>query len=473
MIAIHRIKSHQVAAWMLPLGVVAAALLGWMASVLPWYALVGVMTLPIVTWLAVSFPHFGILVTLGLQYQVLPHAYQPVLPVGGGSFNISDLMTMFMAAAVGLRMLMKRQPIFASIGPMVWPLLYLFSCIAISAVYVVFYNPNPALLSEARSNVMWLMLPLLAVSLDTPQRLETFLRGLMVIACIAALYVVIQALTGITIMTGARVESLDSESNTDVIRSIAGPSTYIMIMTLYLLINRSCERPARWLWATPMIGLLLMGLAVQYGRGIWIATTIGLMLSSYIHRGLRGVGLTLGAGLIVVIGFISAVGLFQPRVAEAVIERATGVMDEVQTGGSFGWRKLENAYALDKIQRYPWTGVGIGGEYKDRIVTLIKNSSETSYIHNNYLYYPVKMGLHAALIPFFFAGVFAWLMWRTVHSPERRVEIGLVAAVSGAFLVPMITSYTQPEWIDTSGIATLSTLMGLATVCWRFNRAAR
>lgn len=429
------------------------------------------VSLPIITWLAVSWPHVGVLVTLALLYQVLPQAFQPVLPVGGGSFHITDLMTMFMAFAVMTRMLLKRQPILASVGPMVWPLLYLFVCIGISAVWVVNFNPNPAVLSEARSNVMWLMLPLLAVSLDTKERVELFLRGLGVIACIIAAYVVIQALTGITIMTGARVESLDSESNSDVVRSIAGPSTYLMIMTLYLLINRGCERPGRWWWSTPVIGLLLMGLAVQYGRGIWIATTIGLIVSSFIHRGVRGVALTLGAALIVVIGFISAVGLFQPRIAEAVVERATGVMNEVQTGGSFGWRKLENAYAIDKIKRYPWTGVGIGGDYKDRIVTFIKNSSETNYIHNNYLYYPVKMGLHAGLIPFFFMGVFAWLMWKAVKSPHQRIETPVMAAVSGAFLVPVITSYTQPEWNDTSGIATFSVLMGLATVCWRFNKA--
>jgi hypothetical protein len=47
-----------------------------------------------------------------------------------------------------------------------------------------------------------------------------------------------------------------------------------------------------------------------------------------------------------------------------------------------------------------------------------------------------------------------------------------VAALAGAFIVPCISSYTQPEWADPRGVAAFAVFSGLALLYRRFGGVA-
>ena len=454
-------------AFFAPLLIVSAAIViavafGLAVSVLPW-AVVGTLLVGSVALIAAAFnPFAGVVLVMVLAFEVIPNLLQPRFPLFGGRLQLYDVLLLLLTAIVALRVLVNKKSLFDSLGPMLIPFIYLLTCIVVSLVYVRYFSPNAAWLSEGRAHVMWLLLPLLTLTVETAKRLKWLVFLTCLIGLTISVYVVLQSLFQIRIMTAARVEVLDSSLNRDVIRSIAGGGVYLIVFTLLLTLNRAFDKRLRWWIAIPVCLILFAGLAVQFGRGVWVAALIGLAVSSLVHRGIYGLMRALVATLLIGGLLLSAASVWQPRMAEAVIDRAQGTLAEVRSGGSFNWRKVENQAALDQIERRPLTGVGIGGEYKDIVSSRGSFAIETTYIHNAYLYYPLKMGIHAALIPFAFILAFGLVSWRVAKRWGTRGDRGLLAAVVGGFTVPAITSWTQPEWASPQGIAALCLFMGIA-----------
>jgi O-antigen ligase len=450
------------------LSAVAVALfMGLLINFLPWYFVVGLATAPIVVIGSLANPMIGLVVVLMLVFEAIPKSGVK-LPIGGGGLELYDLLLIFLAAVLLLRALINRQQVLQDLGPIRWPLFYLAACTLASAFYVRGYAQNTAALSEGRAAIMWLIVPIITLAVTSSTRLAQFVKAVVGIGLVVALYVTAQSLFDIRIMTGARVEQLDAGANRDVIRSIAGGGIYIVVFSLYLLLNRYFERRLRWYVALPMVVLLLAGIGVQFGRGVWLASAVGLIVSAALLSGWRGVVRMLVVGSLGIALVLVATYAFKPRLAQAIVDRAAGFSAEIESGGSFNWRRLENRAALAAIERRPWTGVGIGGEYKQTVSRVGSFATETTYIHNAYLYFPLKMGLFASFIPLAFIVAFVVTLRQGARRHPDASDRGLVAAIAGAFIVPVITSYTQPEWVAPQGIAAYSILMGLALLYRRF-----
>jgi len=274
------------------------------------------------------------------------------------------------------------------------------------------------------------------------------------------LFVSIQSAFDVRIMSAARIESLDRQ-NYDVTRSIAGGGVYLIAFALFYFLNALTDRPSRFWWLLPLIALVLMGLAVQFGRGVWVASSLGLLVSAFIHRGFAGAGRVVLIGGLILSLLVVGLSVVRPRAADALADRVLGIGSEIRTGSSFAWRQIENAQAIRAIARSPLTGVGQGGEYKLAIKYEGSFAIDSWYIHNSYLYFPLKMGIFAVLIPFTFIGAFFYLardVLRRRPPPKDRAFLG---ALLGAFIVPVLTSFTQPEWSATQGIAALAIFMAL------------
>jgi hypothetical protein len=308
---------------------------------------------------------------------------------------------------------------------------------------------------------MWLIVPLMVLSVDRPKRYRLTIWSIVIIGLVISLYVTLQSLFEFRIMTGARVERLDPSKDRDVVRSIAGGGIYIVIFALFLILNRIIERRIFWLWGVAASFVLVAGLTVQFGRGVWMATALGLLISAWLFKGISGVVRAAVAAIVVIAITFSAAWIAKPRLAEAAVARFTGIGTEFRDGVSFGWRLRENEAALDRIEHNPLTGVGVGGEYK-QTSSSDGFDQETTYIHNGYLYFPLKMGIFAAFIPFVFIYTFVITVRQGNARHPKTGDPALVAALSGAFAVPVFTSITQPEWAATQGVAAFAILFGLA-----------
>ena len=444
-----------------------AVFLGLAISVLPWSLTFALISGLLVLFAALFSPFAGTMLVIMLAFEIIPGSLQTRLPIIGGRLQMYEVLLMLLTVMVTMRLLTNKKSIVSSLGPMLFPLAYVVICIGISFIYVRYFSPNDAFLSEGRMHIMWLLMPLLALTVETPKRLKLLVLLTCAMGLILAVYVILQSLLQIRIMTAARVEILDSTSNRDVIRSIAGGGVYLIIFTLFLTLNRAFDKRLRWWLAAPIGIILLAGLAVQFGRGVWVASLIGLSVSALLHRGVYGLIRTWLAAMFIGALLLSAASVWQPRLASALIDRAVGTLVEVQSGGSFNWRRVENREALLQIERRPLTGVGIGGHYKDTVSSRGSFAIETTYIHNAYLYYPLKMGVHATLVPFAFMIAFAIVCWRFIKRWGWRGDRGLLAAVVGGFAVPVVTSSTQPEWSAPQGIAALCLIMSIGLLMYR------
>ncbi|OZA24380.1 MAG: hypothetical protein B7X93_11440, partial [Hydrogenophilales bacterium 17-61-9] len=333
---------------------------GLLAVVFPWWLGIGLFVAPVVFFIAGRYPLFGLILTMFFLFNVIPERFIPQIPFVGGKLKIHDLLIIFLSGVVFFRYLVQRQSIRDLLGPAFWPLIYVLACIALGTVYGRLVLHQEFAISEARNHIGWLIMPLLALCVDTPQRFKILLRALLFAAIVIAIYVVIQSTFDINIM-GGRVEMLDVRENADVTRSTAGGGVYLIIFALLYFLGMAQTRRMTWWLVLPVVVVLLAGLAVTFGRGVWVATAAGLLVASFLQRGfLHGVVVAV-AGTILLSVLLAGVSLVNPRVVEVMVDRATGIKEEIKSGGSFHDRQIENAAAIKMIQTKPWFGTGLGG----------------------------------------------------------------------------------------------------------------
>lgn len=424
----------------------AAAFFGLAIAFLPWWLVVALVLLPLVVLGGAAWPYPVLLFALALVFQAIPGRFVP--PVG--SFRVHELIIMYLALVVVLRALWTREPLLAPSRPFLWALLYLAACVVASAVYARFFARNQFLITELRGFVMWLVLPLLAFCIRTPGQRQALVAFLVGTGVVVGAYTVAQSVLGVWLLND-RVEALDV-TNLDVTRSLAGATTYLMVFTVFWAVNRATVRARGWWLALALALVAGGGIAVSFGRGVWLAMAAGFLVATFLNRGLRGMLVSALVGALAVLLVLLTLSVAQPRLAEAVVERATGTGLELRSGGSFRWRLTEIHEAMKAIAERPFTGVGIGGDYKQHVSAIGGFRNETRYIHNAYVGYMVKMGVHALLFQIAFVALFAGLAWR-LRREVAEADRPAYAALVGAFCVPVITSFTQPEWFTNPGVA--------------------
>ena len=389
------------------LGLLMALVFGLGISVLPWYLVVGFCLVLFVAPMLAIFPSLGMVLILMLVYEAIPGRFVPALPLGGGTLKIYDALFIITGFIVVLRTWAKGGTVIEPVRPVLIPLLYTFTCVLVSLVYGRLMLGSTLAVAEARSAICWLMLPMLLLVIDQPRKYTAFMWMLIVIAVITSMYALIQSFFDVRILAH-RVEDLSGGAVQagGVTRSIIGAASFLGMFAMYYAFMTAAVKRVSWWIAVPVILICAMGLAVSFTRALWLSGFVGALVAFYIYRGVRA---TIFACIgILVAGAISLgiVALAKPRMAESVVDRALGIGSEIRSGGSFDWRRLENEAAFKVIAAHPLMGVGMGGEYK-KVKTFVGEwNNEYNFIHNGYMFYPLKMGLHGLLIPLLFIGVF-------------------------------------------------------------------
>lgn len=499
-------RRHSIDGLLAIAGIVAISggLLAGLASPI-WLLAAGALTGAL--WFCAAWPLPGVLLGLALVFDLLPAQLLPSLNLAHGTVKLYDLWFAGLAVPLLWRACFKPkiQPITQTVSqpmsqpisqlgilpvippvipPLMQPVLqpvlqpdtnvalhraiwFLMSLTLISFLYSHVYLGNKGAVSEARELLLWLLLPLLMRVLDRPQRLKVFLAGLLWIGVAVSLLALAQSLLGMQLSKAMRIVPLNAEFQ-DVTRVITGGGIYITAFALIYYIVQSFS-PARrpwWLW--PVMSVLLAGLVVTFGRGIWMATCIGLLVALTLAHGWRRAALASLAGAAMLTLVLAGLSVLKPALMQASIDRGMGISAEFATGGSFKWRSIENQEALQSIAARPLLGVGIGGDYKKHATSDANFDIEKRYIHNAYLYFPLKFGIVGILFPVLILAIFFRLARRAWQGPSP--QRGLLAATIGAFMVPMITSLTQPEWVKVQGIAALCCFIALL---WAAERQAR
>ncbi len=158
--------------------------------------------------------------------------------------------------------------------------------------------------------------------------------------------------------------------------------------------------------------------------------------------------------------------MLKPRVAEAAVERALGIGKELREGGSFSWRRIENDQALRVIGEHPLLGVGIGGIYKDVASSGGHFELEYYFIHNSYLFFPLKMGILAGLGPLLIAGAYILMLLRIFRKSSGQVG-STVAACTGAVTMIFVGAIEGPHLKSFPGLLILGAALAMVATTYR------
>jgi len=453
---------------------VLAIFFGMAAAVLPWWLVMGALIAPTCMILGLAIPEMGIAIMLILVCGLLPAGLSPSIPLGAGSIKIQEMMILVF---VGWSLFkMATQPPLGIYWKWLVPvgLLLGLTVIAVGVGYAKFGSPAKDILADGRQYMGWLVVFPVIVLIRTEQQLERLLKGIIVVGCVVAFAALLQFVLGRPIVEGARVEDLVTLNKAaDVSRSIVGPGNYFLIFSLLLLLSRVMTRSMSWAIAFPLMGWLLAGLIVNFGRGLWVATFGGALLLAFWlfrWRGVWRVAIAGSVGLVLSLGVLAA---YKPNIIEAAYDRLISTGGEsLERNTTLGWRLEEANAALKKISIHPITGVGIGTPYKAPIpmngmFVTAQDETLTRYIHNGYLGLWLKLGfLGPIVIAFLIVGVFRRTLRFGRSTTDQRLKT-IFLTVGAAFFVPTVTSVTQPEWHSQVGTAFFATMIGLQIVTHR------
>ncbi|MGB4064290.1 MAG: O-antigen ligase family protein [Azonexus sp.] len=443
--------------------VVVALFFGLLAAVLPWWIVVAFLLLPMLIGIAVLFPEYGLIILILMISGLVPEGLMPSINVGPGKVLGTDL-AIFGLAVVALVKASSLPGYLDSRWLYLRPVL-LFMLLTISGMIIgnKFYgSPIKDVFTEARSQVHWLI-AFIVIYLTTDRiRLNRVIWGLVVVGVAVASAVVVQFLTGISIIQNARVEDLVSGAThyQDITRSTAGGAIYLILLPMFYLIARVLTGSINLIFPVFLLPVLAAGVVVSFGRAIWITAAIGSLGLAFLLKGSKGLA---QISVILVIGVGAAlVGLSiaKPQVIEAAYERVVSTAGEGAKNSSLGWRFEEANFAINKILSSPIAGIGFGTAYKPRLDPMA-DWSQVRYIHNSYLGLWMKLGilgLFSAILAIYIVVTKAYCLYKSTNEPEYR---SLAATLLIAFIVPVLTSFTQPEWLVSTGISFFAIVIGL------------
>lgn len=453
---------------------VLAVFLGLASAVLPWWLVMGALIAPTALIIGLSLPEIGIALMLILVCGLLPAGLSPAISVGAGNIKAPELMILifFMWALFRIG---TSSPVS---GYWQWllPVIFFLGLTIVSAgvAYVMFGTPPKTILADGRQFLSWLIVLPVIVLIRTERQLERLVKAIVFVGCVVATAALVQFVVGRPIIENARVEDLVTlNKSADVTRSIVGPGNYFLIFSMLLLLARLMTRSMSWVVALPLLGWLLAGLIVNFGRGLWIASFAGAMLLAFWlfrWRGVWRVAVAGAVGLVLSLGLLAA---YKPQIIEATYDRLISSGHEsLERNTTLGWRLEETNAALKKILSYPITGIGIGTSYKpaqamNGMFVTEQDEVLTRYIHNGYLGVWLKFGvLGPIVLVVMIVGVFRRALRFGRQARDIRLKTLFLTTAAG-FFVPVITCVTQPEWLSQAGISFFATIIGLQIVAHR------
>lgn len=320
-------------------------------------------------------------------------------------------------------------------------------------------------LSEFQCVVSWLFFPALMVCFNREGGSEGLIKFLISVAVIISLATIFQYATGFSL--GGRVEQLETLGRVDssIIRATIPGKLFVLfgLFTLTGWVASSSFTNMRVILALVPISLMAFALLVSFGRALWVSAFLGVILTSLL-LGRRQFIVVLGTILILGCFGSLLVQIINPAVADAAVERALSIFQEGASNSSYGWRVIENMFAERSIIKHPVLGVGLGGEYKPPLVEYSLFPNQTSYIHNSYYNFALKLGVGSLLIPVFFVIYFTYTGVAVIQNKLSSIEKAAAASGVSCVWAMALLGVTQPEWTAMSSIAFLASLLALISI---------
>ena len=434
---------------------VFAVFAGLASSVLPWWLVLPVFLLPVLVASGWRWPMVALVVVLLAVLGVLPVIKNKLV-------DAMVLAFMSLMVIVGLNdipLVVKRYyKLFGWLAAFtLW--------VVLSAAYGHLYQRHftAYIYTETSIVLHWLMFFAVALLARDERSAGTVLRiiiGLAVVLCLVSLAQSLFALR-LNFSGESRVEVLDEASGgiSGIKRSLV-PGVPLVLFTFFLSLVTILRGNGRsWVW-WPILMVTVLALFVSFGRALWAVTAVMSLLAAAM-AGRRALGRFVVVGGLMALMLVAVLSVAKPEVLEGIINRMTSVRYEGGASSSLGWRLTENYFAIPQIKQNLLMGLGLGAEYKPRLIELQYFTEQTHYIHNGYLYVMLKMGLTGML---FYLGLYLGLLRLCLEGRlfSRDEACAPRIAAAAVLLGVLLLNVTQPELFTSVTITSLATLIPVA-----------
>lgn len=449
--------------------VIGCVLVGLMVAVLPYWFIIAAAVVPIFFCLVAWRLEYGVLAVLALVSGIVHEAFLPSF----GFLRAGDL-SLFAVAAIAIASGRKLSKDPGKNELKLWiPFALFLTLVPISVVDAYFFQglPPKDVLGEGRHLMYLLLFPLSVAVLDTKERVQRFLVGLLALGVLFSLGQIMQGIFHVRIFgdSGRLVvaQTLDVKSYGATISNTGGLN--IIVLLMFTAASWYVLKAIRTLRFLSLTVLSAVGILLTFGRTTWGATLLGMAVVVYL-LGLRRswpmllwslLGATLALAMLIAV---------KPAMLDALAARATSVEREIEYGSSAAWRYYEAETVLPQIAAHPVLGLGLGAAYR-RPAPSDALPEQVRYIHNGYLFVASKMGMPALSLMLWCLGlVFAW-SWRSARTePDLKLR-GVHAAVCAGVLSVLLASVTEPHLMRDSSLAYLGVLAGLTVALRRLGVA--
>jgi len=446
-----------------------ALLLGAMLAIFRYEIVIAVVLAPVFLTVAWVLPELAILVILAVLIGIVPASMVPSLPVAGGQLRGED----FFVIVLFFSLLLKKVGQPAGLGgfrPFAAPLIFLLVLAIISFINALFFEHNglKSILQEARFFFFWLLAPLIVLAINSRRKLNRALVALGVLALIVSVAAIITQATGVEVFESSSQDLITLDKSFSGQIRTGGRGTNFVVFMFFLIVARFLLKQTGVIVAALFGTIFALEIIGTFGRGLWATTLLGLFLIGW-WLGTRNLVKMVLAGTAIAAVALAAISVIKPDFLAAAATRAFSFQEEVKEGSSLNYRYTENRNVIQRLSKQP-LGIGLGGMVHPKFNSIMDDNLRR-YVHNGYLYLAAKLGVVALIFPF-------WLAWRFYKQSRAMLsdkpidsDRALIIALLAAFVLIMVVSTIQPEWMYHEGVAFISTLVGLLAVLVNIRRS--
>ena len=261
------------------------------------------------------------------------------------------------------------------------------------------------------------------------------------------------------------------------------PSALVCATALVLVVGLVLrERPAVAIGVAPGLAVLVL---LTFTRSFWLGTVvavalaIGALAAAELGPGgarrLSRRGALIGAGATALIAAIALGAAIVTGAAGLVADRLESPA-ETAVDSSRVVRAFELEAAWEQVRRHPVFGIGAGGEYPtlSQVGDDLIVYDRSNFIHNAYLYLPLKFGLVGLMAAFALLFGLGWAVARGLRTAYRSGS-AWDAAHAATFAGLCVASVTAPILVDPvyAGLAGAIARMAATADAPRMTRSRR
>jgi O-antigen ligase len=392
----------------------------------------------------------GLLPTSNRLYEVIGHIVTPL-----------DLLVFAALAGVLIRFAVEgKRP--TGPAPLTAPLA-LLALATLSGIvtshFAASHVPGGEIYHRAMNDVYIIALPILFVNLV---RTREALRACLVAGAALAAIKGVSGLYAVVVGSGMSLES-------DTVSYLDPTGNLVMMVFLFGVAAAAIRRIQLPPWVVLSTPIVLAALFLSYRRSFWLAALFGIAIAVIIGSRYRLRTVLAMAGVAVILGVV-AVGFVhrnEGQTENPLVERVqtlNPVGEDTKKGDQY--RNDERASVIATIEEHPFTGVGLGQQWKAH--GPLAESHPRDYVHFAILWFWLELGPLGVLAYLSLLAMMAWTGFRVFsQSPDPLIQCGAIAGVAtvvGLFIVELTTTFTA---VDPRYSLVVGAIAGWLAAAWR------